>query len=430
MKKIDTIIIGSGMSGLYSAYQIKNSLPKTSYLVLEKYKKNWIGGRTSNDIFAGTEIVTGAGIGRKNKDKLLRGLVQKFKLPSHEYKVEIKYSKYLKPISIMKILRELRRKYKKNHKSKKYEKLTFKKFAIKILGNKIYKNFIKSAGYTDYENEDISETLYKYGIEDNTCCWTAFTVPWKKLIIKLYNYIGKNNVKFSSKVTDIQRIKNNKNLNKNTDKIKYKDEEYKFIIKVENGKEYMCKKVIIATTISGIKSLLPQYNKSIYNNIEGQPFLRLYAKVSAQSILIMKEYIKGFTFVTTPLQRIIPINPDKGIYMIAYNDNKNTIMLKNNLKDTPENREFYEKLIEKTFGMSNNSIHIMKLKDYYWPIGTHYYKPLNKKLFKSRNEFLKKAQNPENGIIVVGEVVSRNQGWTEGALESVEAVKNKILNKL
>ena len=70
-KQFDIIIIGSGMSGLYSAYNIKKTSPNTSFLVLEQYKKEWIGGRTSNEIFYGTEIVTGAGIGRKSKDKLL-----------------------------------------------------------------------------------------------------------------------------------------------------------------------------------------------------------------------------------------------------------------------------------------------------------------------------------------------------------------------
>jgi cation diffusion facilitator CzcD-associated flavoprotein CzcO len=33
----DIIIIGSGMSGLYSAYQIQKISPKTSFLILEKF---------------------------------------------------------------------------------------------------------------------------------------------------------------------------------------------------------------------------------------------------------------------------------------------------------------------------------------------------------------------------------------------------------
>jgi hypothetical protein len=119
------------------------------------------------------------------------------------------------------------------------------------------------------------------------------------------------------------------------------------------------------------------------------------------------------------------MDPNNGVYMIAYNDNKNTIALKNNLKNTKENRELYQQLLEKSLGIKNNSIHIIALKEFYWPIGTHYYKPLNKELYSSREEFIDKAQHPEKGILVVGEAVSRNQGWTEGALESVKDVVTK-----
>jgi hypothetical protein len=119
------------------------------------------------------------------------------------------------------------------------------------------------------------------------------------------------------------------------------------------------------------------------------------------------------------------MDAENGVYMIAYNDNKNTIILKKHLQNTKENRELYEILLEKSLGIPNDSIHIIAIKDFYWPIGTHYYKPLNKELYSSRENFIKKAQHPESGILVVGEAVSRNQGWTEGALESVEAVVTK-----
>ena len=40
----DIIIIGSGMAGLYAAYNIQKMSPSTSFIVLEKYKMN----RTTN----------------------------------------------------------------------------------------------------------------------------------------------------------------------------------------------------------------------------------------------------------------------------------------------------------------------------------------------------------------------------------------------
>ena len=139
----------------------------------------------------------------------------------------------------------------------------------------------------------------------------------------------------------------------------------------------------------------------------------------------MKEYVTGYTIVPGPLQKIIPMDPDNGVYMIAYNDNKNALALKNHLKNTAENRELYELLLEKSLGIQNDALHIIALKDYYWPIGTHYYKPLNKELYSSREDFIDKAQHPEKGVLVVGEVVAISQGWTEGGLESVKAVLTK-----
>ena len=81
--------------------------------------------------------------------------------------------------------------------------------------------------------------------------------------------------------------------------------------------------------------------------------------------------------------------------------------------------------MDEAIGIIPNSLKIVAIKDFYWPIGTHYYEPLDLKKYVNRNEFIKEAQHPESGILVVGEDVSRKQGWTEGALESVHAVLNK-----
>jgi hypothetical protein len=402
-KYYDIIIIGSGMSGLYSAFQIKNNSPDTSFLVLEKYKKDWIGGRTSNDMFYGTEIVTGAGIGRKRKDKLLYKLLHTLNLDTHEFTVSPQYSTLFQEVNIQNTIETL----KTNYKQYKGKHVTFKEFATHILGEKEYKQFVISVGYTDYENEDALDTLYNYGMDDNYCCWKGFHVPWHKMVLKLYHYIGAKHFQFSNNVVSIHKIG---------------EQPCIFQVNIENGTQYLCNKVIVASTIDTIRKLLPM---PIYNDIKGQPFLRLYAKFSKKSISIMKEYVKGYTIVPGPLQKIIPINADNGIYMIAYSDNKHAIALKSHLTNTVENKELYERLLEKSLGIPNDSLHIIALKDYYWTVGTHYYKPLNKELYSSREEFIEKAQHPEKGILVVGEAVSRNQGWTEGALESVEAVITK-----
>jgi hypothetical protein len=399
----DIIIIGSGMSGLYTAYNIKKMSPNTSFLILEKYKKQWIGGRTSNETFYGTDIVTGAGVGRKKKDKLLHKLLDEFDFKTPEFTVNPQYSKRITHVDIKEIMNHLRNEYAKY----KGPTITFKTFATNILGEKTYKQFLITVGYTDYEKEDAHETLYSYGMEDNFCCSKAFYVPWRKMVMKLAAEIGASHFKFSNNVSKITKMEN---------------EPCRFVVETESGIKYTCNKIVIATTITGIRKLLP---KPIYNDIEGQPFLRLYGKFSKQSIPIMKDYVKDYTCLPGPLQKIIPINPDKGIYMIAYNDNANTLLLKDNLENTEKNRDLYCELLEKSLGIPGGSLHLVAIKDFYWPVGTHYYKPLNQKIYKDRSEFIDIAQHPEKGILVVGEVVSQNQGWTEGALESVKAVLTK-----
>ena len=403
----DIIIIGSGMAGLFSAYNIKKISPDTSFLILEKYKKQWIGGRTSNEMFYGTQIVTGAGVGRKNKDKLLIKLMDEIGVKYSQYESNINYATTFTPVDIIKIIRSLKGEFMKHP---ELHNKTFKDFFIKIFGEKLYKSFIISSGYTDYENADLHETLYNYGMDDNKGHWTGLHIPWKNMVDKLYHIIGKTHFRFSNDVNEIKKIKQKPCL---------------FQIKTGNGVVYHCNKVIVATTITGIQKLVPGASSktSLYQQIHGQTFLRLYAKFNKESSEIMKKYVTSYTIVPGPLQKIIPMDANKGVYMIAYSDNFNALLQKKYLENTAENRNLYCDLLEESLGIPKGQLKITAIKDYYWPIGTHYYEPL-KGNFKNRNEFIYKAQHPENGMLVVGEVVSRDQGWTEGALESVNLVLN------
>jgi hypothetical protein len=405
----DIIIIGSGIAGLYAAYNIQKMSPSTSFIILEKYKQNWIGGRTSNDTFYGTQVVTGAGIGRKNKDKLLIHLLNELDLPYEDFPFTPYYSTQMdRIVDVKKVIEYLKNLYNKN---KKRTRITFKEFAKPELGDKLYNDFLVSAGYTDYENEDAFDVIENYGMDDNACCWKGLYINWKQLVATLRNKIGPGKIKTSMNVVSIKKTR---------------EEPCLFSVETDKSIVFESNKVIVATTIDSIKQIIPGASgkNSIYNEIKGQNFLRLYGKFSKKSTDIMKEYVKGYTIVPGPLQKIIPMNENKGVYMIAYSDNENATFVKKYLEDIPKNREMFCDLLEKALGIPNNSLELLAIKDYYWPIGTHYYTPLSNK-YENREEFIRKAQNPENGILVVGEVVSDNQGWTNGALASVKAVLNK-----
>jgi hypothetical protein len=426
MHEYDVIIIGGGISGLYSALKILEHKPDTSILILEKNIKSKFGGRLGNYNFYGTNIVKGAGIGRKNKDILLQKLLKKLNIKTHEFKVKKQYSQIMNKndvVSISDTVKKLRDIYNKNKKKSlhSYNLMTFKKFGIKVLGYDNYKRFLISTGYRDFKKTDVYETLYKYGFDDTDKGWIGLSIPWSELIKKLSYKIGFNKIKFNQDIISIHSVHtlnekkskyaNDTNNTNNTNNTKY-------IIKSKSGKKYISKKIIVASTIDTVKNLFKK--NPIYNDIKGQVFLRMYGKFSGESIDIMKKYAPVSTTVKTRIQKIIPINAEKGVYMISYCDNKNAIYYKSYLTNNKKNRLFWENQLQKALGLKS-PLKLQSIKGFYWNIGTHYYKPLNPK-YKTRNNFIDMAQHPDKNILVVGEMISRKQGWTEGALESVEKV--------
>lgn len=405
----DIIIVGGGIAGLYSAYKIQQFSKNAKILVLEKHKKKWFGGRLGNTIFHDVSVVNGAGVGRKNKDKLLIDLLDDLDVPYAEFNSTHQYASTIsQPCDVKQVFNLLKKEY---NKSKDREHITFKKFAKPLLGDKNYQNFLVCAGYTDYENEDAYDTLYNYGFEDNYTDWIALKINWKRLIETLAHAIGLENIRVSSNVVNIEKVS---------------ETPCEFLVHLENGKTFSCNKVIMATTITSVRNLVPgAKNKySIYQQIHGQPFLRLYAKFSKASIPIMRTYVPTITIVPGPLHKIVPYDSNEGIYMIAYTDNDGARELKDHITNSPANRDFFCRLVEISLGMREDTLKITSMLDFYWPIGTHYYGPLSDE-YSTRNEFIRKAQHPMRGMLVVGEMISENQGWTEGALESVEKVVTK-----
>lgn len=186
-------------------------------------------------------------------------------------------------------------------------------------------------------------------------------------------------------------------------------------METEDGHRYDCNEVIVASTITSLRKLFPKF--SMYKEIEGQTFLRLYGKFDKQSAEIMSREVPKMIIVPGPLKKMIPMG--EGVYMIAYTDNKSAELMKPVLTNTVENREFLCRMMEKALGIEKNTLKMTAMREYYWSVGTHYYKP-RQYIDKPYKEFLQQLQHPMPGVTVVGEVVAENHGWVEGALESVE----------
>jgi hypothetical protein len=381
MEATHTLIIGSGYAGLYAAHLHRNSHP---LIIIERDSQ--IGGRASTAEFGGTSIVTGAGIGRYNKDECLKGLMRDMGFPVQTFIHNPAYA--FEPLDVKETFNRL----KSHSKQSKTKGLTFREFAEPILGKKDYRRFVESTGYSDYEDDDAMSTLKHYGMDDNYGCNNAklFSVPWKSLaerIVEKYRI----DVRLDCEATKLEPRGDGT-----------------VIVQTKRGRTFICNRVIVATTVNVLRNLFPTHN--VYNTIQSQPFIRVYGKFSADTKHIIAAYVKKYTVVSSILQKIIPMDAAKGVYMIAYSDNQNAVGL-NRIRSPAT----FCRLLEEALGIPGDSLRITAIKKCFWNEGTHYFKPLT----VTRKEFIRTAQHPMPNVFVVGEAVSNDQGWVEGALKSV-----------
>jgi len=406
MVRHDVIVIGGGLAGLYAAMRILETKPESNVLLLEKSHR--LGGRAGNAKFRGATVVCGAGVGRLEKDKLLLSLLETLGLrPQLLPCVTHHYAKTINKVDIVATMNTLRRM--EGTKDLKQRK-TFKKFALAHLGKKTYEEFVKSTGYTDFEQEDAHDVLYNYGMEDNADGWTPVRVVWDDLVDRMTVLLrGYPNLTIKKKV-DITRVVYTKGA----------EADITVYGTIHRGEDamYKTKSVVVATTIDTIRNLFP--DKRIYNHIHGQSFMRLYAQVATSSRALMASAVPSITIVPAPLQEIIPFDHDKGIYMIGYADNKSARDLHKH-----QDKHAIESYAERALLLPPGSIQISYIQSHYWPIGTHYYDILPGR-FQTREQFIHEAQRPHPSIFIVGEVVAINQGWVEGALQSVDAILDDI----
>lgn len=378
------VIIGAGIAGLYLGYLLKSL--KKDFIIIEKDKR--YGGRVYVDDFDGKKVVLGAGIGRFSKDKTLYNLCKKLKVPIKEYKVKISYSfKVKKPL--LTYVEEFKKKTREIDRSN----INFEEF----LDDNDANDFILTSGYTDYIKADVIDTLYNYGFDDNISDWDAFSIDWDVLLDNLYNIL-KSHIYLEEKVVKIEDF---------------------FITTTK--RKLKSDKIVCSTPVNIARKLFPSIN--ILKELNCQSFSRIYAKI-IQGNELLKEKVENFTIVDSFLQKVIPIDKDKGIYMIGYNDNYSADLGLEYFTTLEEKKvnSILEKEIYKNFKVK---VKVDFAKIAYWDYGTTYYLPLSRK-YKDRNEWLSYATNPLKNIFFIGEGFSHNQGWVQGALDSVDFIIDMI----
>ena len=383
--------IGAGIASLYAAYTYLKAHPGAKIRIFEKSDR--IGGRAHDRMFEGVSVHEGAGVGRFRKDKLLRQLMTELGLPIHRFRSHHNRSRIEPLVSIPDVVKILKAAAADPKYSRRRHTLTFREMASSVLGRTTYEAFVTATGYRDYENADFIDTLYHYGFDDTIEYGTHFSVPWNLLIQRLADAIGRDRIVLNTEVRAID------------------PETRTLYLHTPEQPALRYEQLVIGATIHTVRKLLPRM--PVFHGIQSQPFLRIYAKIQSKSVLP-----SSYTLVPGPLQKVIPVNPEQGIYMIAYTDNQHALELRKKTKAELE-KVFFE--------ATGSPVKIRRVFSRFWEEGTHYYTPLPAS-YKTRTAFVKDAQHPAQCILVIGEAVAaRYQGWTEGALESVESIKKELI---
>tara|TARA_B100000902_G_C27290329_1_gene906745 strand:+ start:116 stop:1516 length:1401 start_codon:yes stop_codon:yes gene_type:complete len=464
MKNYDVVIIGGGISGIYSMYNLKKKYPKLKVLLLEK--NNRFGGRvyTFHTKVVNIDYTMDLGAGRigfhhKNMVSLIN---------------ELNLEKNIIPIKNTENYKEVERKqnnYSVSDKSKLKEKcgkLLYKFFNSKIVTNipkiilkKLYLNELLSSFFEkkDYNNIkdsfEYNNKLYSLNAFDAINVFKTDYNQYSKF------FILKNG--FSSIINKmIERIIQNKNykLKKNTfvSNIEYNYEDNNYIISYSNNlhnnnaknsknsknsknktkKKYENHEIMISC--NHLICALPRCNLIKFKIMK--PFLRELNTINEiTKVRIFEIYDKSDneiwfnniskTTTNEHLQFVIPINRESGLIMSSYNENptiQDNYWYKLYKKNENKMRELLRQKLSNVFNIDVPKSKYMKLA--YWKMGVACWK-------KNVDSYIisQKILNLMPNFYICGENYSQYQAWCEGALISSQQVFQKLdcelkLNKI
>lgn len=400
----DYIIVGGGISGLYSAYNLLKENPDLKILILERNRD--IGGRI--DTQDGLE----AGAGRFHENQpLIMGLIRELGLAKYMVPIET-YENFFanKTLHTMEPIKKILN----------YVVSQSKKTDKNILKNTIFLDYVKQVLSID----DAAFLLDFYGYSSELTNMNTYdTINLMKNHLNHTNQFYRMEGGLSQIVRElIRRIDAKIMVHRRVIDIEY-TESKQFEITCENiQRKYYCRKCIFAVTKETLLKLpifRPIYK--VLGLIETLPLCRIYARFPKPI------WFKGMPSVTinNNLRIMIPIDDESGIIMMSYTDSKYARFWKRLLeKDGIDavNRE-HQKLIKKTTGIDVPLPRDTKV--YYWEHGVVYFKPG----FDSET-MLKHIRRPIPNIplYVCGENFSEfNSQWIEGALDTFPGTSRTLL---
>lgn len=408
----DYIVVGGGISGLNTCLKLVNG--KNKILLLER--NNRLGGRLQTYDKDGISYEIGGARfhkGHKNLFELIKmfNLEDKiFPITNDKTFIPVK-NKFTKKYDVDKTLKKI---LDKSDTLKKEEllKMNMIELCKKVL-NKEECLYFQSGFEYICELEDLNayEALDTFKNDlNNDFQFYLFQNGFGELLETMEKFIRDNgcDIKLQHTLRDI----------------KLKDETYH--LEVSNvTKTFKTKNLILALdktpllSIPYLKSLKPELE-----SVKKVTLVRIYAKYPLDK-KTKKVWFHDIGKVTTDIEikYIIPYNPQEGLIMISYTDQKLADFWNKIADQGPEKlEEELTKQLKKLFPKKK----IPKtsyLKAHTWFNGVH----LWKKGFEAL-PISQEIQQPfkNESLFICGEAYSERQGWVEGALESSEEVLKKI----
>lgn len=435
-KKYDIVIIGSGISGLYTLYKLSKNYPDLKILLLESNER--YGGRiySYKETIDNKDYIMDFGAGRLgHHHKLIKNLLKQLNLskkiiniPNTKIYINIdnKNNKVTNETklrdSIMKKLYKLFVNSKistiaKNILQKYYLNELLEKYFGKTFSQKVASIFEYTSDLNEFNAYDAIE-YFKHDYQNDSKFFTlngGLGQIIENLLIKIRKSRG-----FKSGYIKINNLSSVENINYNNNNNSYE-------LYVNNSKNTKQKSYIINSkvVICGIpKNSLKKFavckpivrDLESINNINLLRIFEVYNKNDDDGKMWFENIKK--TVTNTPIQFVIPINPSSGLIMSSYSDCKNANYWNNLFTNKGINyvKEKLNKYLNTLFSIYNINVPKSKyIKMHYWDAGVVCWKKN-----VDSDSLSEKLLNPFPRFYIIGENYSKYQAWCEGALQTSE----------
>lgn len=436
----DLVIIGGGISGIYTLYKLSSKYPQLKILLLESSER--YGGRivSYKETIDGEEYIMDLGAGRLgHHHKLINNLINELGLkpkiidiPNTKTYIEVsennsacdktnfkdsimtKLTKFFLSPLVSKLGKSILQKFYVSELIKKYMSLSFFQKVASVFEYSSDLNEFNAYDAIEYFKHDYN-TESKFftlvgGLEqiiENMLVVIKKTKSYKSKNIKLMNLSSVENI-----------IKKNTNLFKivvnNYNKSKVYNVYSKYVIcalpkqslkKLDLFKPFL-------RDLNSINSINLLRIFEIYNKTNGETWFKNIEK----------------TITNSQVQFVIPINPNNGLIMSSYSDCANARFW--NLLRAKKGIAYVKNILNiklnQLFSIYNITIPPSKyIKMYFWDAGVACWKK------NVDSDYLSlKLLNPLPNVFIIGENYSKYQAWCEGALMTSENCISKLTNTL